>query len=80
MIPELKQLVAQVLVVCDSPSDFARLEPEITPEIYAEIISEPHSDAFQEFLRQRLSSEEEEELAEWMELPHNIHDVAPYDF
>ncbi|TVY77480.1 hypothetical protein Focb16_v007912 [Fusarium oxysporum f. sp. cubense] len=79
LIPELKQLVAQALVVSDSPAEFARLEPEITPEIYAEIMSEARSDAFQEFLHQRLSKEEEEELAEWMELPHDIHDVAPYD-
>ncbi|KAF5983160.1 hypothetical protein FBULB1_3949 [Fusarium bulbicola] len=79
LIPELKQLVAQALVVCDSPSEFARLEPDITPEIYAEIMSQPRSDAFQEFLHQRLSNEEEEEMAEWMELPHDIHDVAPYD-
>ncbi|KAG7417316.1 hypothetical protein Forpe1208_v003854 [Fusarium oxysporum f. sp. rapae] len=79
LIPELKQLVAQALVVSDSPSEFARLEPEITPEIYGEIMSEARSDAFQEFLHQRLSNEEEEELDEWMELPHDIHDVAPYD-
>ncbi|KAF5631720.1 hypothetical protein F52700_6642 [Fusarium sp. NRRL 52700] len=79
LIPELKQLVAQALVVCDSPSEFARLEPEITPEIYAEIMSQPRSEAFQEFVHQRLSEEEEEELAEWMELPPDIHDVAPYD-
>ncbi|KLO90242.1 Uncharacterized protein LW93_5699 [Fusarium fujikuroi] len=79
LIPDLKQLVAQALVVSDSPSEFARLEPEITPEIYSEVMSEARSDAFQEFLHQRLSNEEEEELAEWMELPHDIHDVAPYD-
>ncbi|KAH7486516.1 hypothetical protein FOMA001_g5606 [Fusarium oxysporum f. sp. matthiolae] len=79
LIPELKQLVAQALVVSDSPSDVARLEPEITSEIYAEIMSGVRSDAFQEFLHQRQSNEEEEELAEWMELPHDIHDVALYD-
>ncbi|KAF5562986.1 hypothetical protein FPHYL_5411 [Fusarium phyllophilum] len=79
LIPELKQLVAQALVVFDSPDQFLRLEPEITPEIYAEIMSEACSDVFEEFLHQRLSEEEEGELAEWMELPHDVHDVAPYD-
>ncbi|EWG47509.1 hypothetical protein FVEG_07590 [Fusarium verticillioides 7600] len=79
LIPELKQLVAQALVVSDSPIQFARIEPEITPEIYAEIMSSTCSDAFEEFLHQRLSEEKEEELAEWMELPHDVHDVAPYD-
>ncbi|KAF5588398.1 hypothetical protein FPCIR_7156 [Fusarium pseudocircinatum] len=79
LIPELKQLVAQALVVSDSPTQFARLEPEITPEIYAEIMNGARSDAFQEYLHQRLSNEEEEGLAECMELPHHVHDVAPYD-
>ncbi|KAF9766576.1 hypothetical protein IL306_000997 [Fusarium sp. DS 682] len=79
LIPELKQLVAQALVVSDSPYAFIRLEPEITPEIYAEIKSEARSDLFHEYVDQRVSEEEKEELDEWRELPHDIHDVAPYD-
>ncbi|KAL4723613.1 hypothetical protein ACLX1H_009253 [Fusarium chlamydosporum] len=77
-IPELKQLIAQALVVSNSPYNFVGLEPEITPEIYTEIHG-AHTDLFHEYVDQRVSEEEKEELGEWMELPHDIHDVAPYD-
>ncbi|KAH7254220.1 uncharacterized protein BKA55DRAFT_510385 [Fusarium redolens] len=79
LMPELKQLVAQALVACDEPRDFLRLEPELTEEIYGEITNGVHSDLFREFIDKRVSYEEEGELAEWTELPHDVHDVAPYD-
>ncbi|KAF5681677.1 hypothetical protein FCIRC_5402 [Fusarium circinatum] len=79
LMPELKQLVAQALVVCNEPNDFLRLEPELTPEIYGEITNESRSPLFREFIDQRVSYEEEEKLADWTERLHDCHDVAPYD-
>ncbi|KAF4340715.1 hypothetical protein FBEOM_5374 [Fusarium beomiforme] len=81
LIPELKQLVAQALVVSDSPREFVRLEPELTPEIYDGITREGASCSvlFRQFIDERVSYEEEGELAEWGELVHDCHDVAPYD-
>ncbi|EGU87654.1 hypothetical protein FOPG_08537 [Fusarium oxysporum f. sp. conglutinans race 2 54008] len=79
LMPELKQLVAQALVVCNEPNDFLRVEPELTPEIYGEITNRIRSPLFREFIDQRVSYEEEEKLADWTELLHDCHDVAPYD-
>ncbi|RBQ72279.1 hypothetical protein FVER14953_07590 [Fusarium verticillioides] len=79
LMPELKQLIAQALVVCNEPDDFLLLEPELTPDIYGEITNEIRSPLFREFIDKRVSYEEEEKLADWTELLHDCHDVAPYD-
>ncbi|KAF4415732.1 hypothetical protein FACUT_13131 [Fusarium acutatum] len=79
LMSELKQLVAQALIVCNEPNDFLRVEPELTPEIYEEITNEVRSLLFREFVDQRISYEEEEKLADWTELLHDCYDVEPYD-
>ncbi|VTT72589.1 unnamed protein product, partial [Fusarium fujikuroi] len=79
LLPELKQMVAQALVVCNEPNDFLCLESELTPEIYGEITNGVRSPLLREFIDQRVTYEEEEKLADWTELLHDCHDIAPYD-
>ncbi|KAM0200099.1 hypothetical protein ACHAPA_011782 [Fusarium lateritium] len=79
LVPEMKQLEAQALIVCDAYNDFATLEPKATFDLWEEMHNRAYPGKFKDFFDEHMTEAQEWEWAEWSEFPPDIHDIAPYD-
>ncbi|SPJ88784.1 uncharacterized protein FTOL_12678 [Fusarium torulosum] len=59
LVPEMKQLAAQALIVCEAYHDFVMLKPKATFDLFPEINNREHTGKFQAFFDDHITEEEE---------------------
>ncbi|KAM0244096.1 hypothetical protein ACHAP5_006578 [Fusarium lateritium] len=79
LVPEMKQLAAQALIVCESYHDFMMLKPKATFDLWEEMNNRKHPGKFQDFFDEHMTEEGECKWAEWIEFPPDVEEIAPYD-